>query len=120
VKTDLAEAALEMGAMGPVEGVISHSHELVLACAEKIYTAPLTPRKTDGRTGRGDTLFCSYLARRTQGGSALQSPAICSGAGVAETGNTRLISRDHAGWAGENERPQIAGNRSMKRLVAFF
>jgi sugar/nucleoside kinase (ribokinase family) len=66
-KTDLAEAALEMGAMGPVEVVISHSDELVLACEEKVYKTPLTPRKTDGRTGRGDTLFCSYLARRTQG-----------------------------------------------------
>jgi sugar/nucleoside kinase (ribokinase family) len=61
-KTDLAEAA-----MGPKEVVVSHNHELVLACEEKIYKAPLTPRKIEGRTGRGDTLFCSYLARRTQG-----------------------------------------------------
>jgi sugar/nucleoside kinase (ribokinase family) len=66
-KTDLAEAALEMAAMGPKEVVVSHNHELVLACKEKIYRAPLTPRKIEGRTGRGDTLFCSYLARRTQG-----------------------------------------------------
>ncbi len=66
-KTDLAEAALEMAAMGPKEVVISHNDELVLACKENIYRAPLTPRKVNGRTGRGDTLFCSYLARRTQG-----------------------------------------------------
>jgi sugar/nucleoside kinase (ribokinase family) len=66
-KTDLAEAALEMATMGPEEVVISHNNELVLACAEKIYRTPLTPQNTDGRTGRGDTLFCSYLARRTQG-----------------------------------------------------
>ena len=66
-KTDLAVAALEMAAMGPQEVVISHNHELVLAHAERIYRTPLTPHKTDGRTGRGDTLFCSYLARRTQG-----------------------------------------------------
>jgi sugar/nucleoside kinase (ribokinase family) len=56
-----------MAAMGPKEVVVSHNHELVLACEEKIYKAPLTPRKIEGRTGRGDTLFCSYLARRTQG-----------------------------------------------------
>ena len=39
-KTDLAEAALEMAAMGPKEVVVSHNHELVLACEEKIYRAP--------------------------------------------------------------------------------
>ncbi|UCC99823.1 MAG: carbohydrate kinase family protein, partial [Phycisphaerales bacterium] len=66
-KTDLAEAALEMAMMGPKEVVISHNKDLVLACQGKIYRAPLTPRKINGRTGRGDTLFCSYLARRTQG-----------------------------------------------------
>jgi sugar/nucleoside kinase (ribokinase family) len=68
-KTDLAEAALEIAVMGPREVVISHNHELVLACEENIYRAPLTPHKIDGRTGRGDTLFGSYLARRTQGDS---------------------------------------------------
>jgi len=66
-KTDLAAAARELSQKGPKEVVISHNHELVLACGNTIYRAPLTPRKTVGRTGRGDTLFCSYLARRTQG-----------------------------------------------------
>ena len=66
-KTDLAEAALEMASMGPSEVVISHNKELVLAYQGKIYKTPLTPRKLNGCTGRGDTLFCSYLARRTQG-----------------------------------------------------
>ena len=66
-KTDRVEAALQIAAMGPKEVVISHSDELVLACGEKIYKVPLSPRKIEGRTGRGDTLFCSYLARRTQG-----------------------------------------------------
>lgn len=53
--------------MGPKEVVISHNHERVLACGKNIYRASLTPSKTVGRTGRGDTLFCSYLARRTLG-----------------------------------------------------
>jgi sugar/nucleoside kinase (ribokinase family) len=66
-KTDLAEAAVEMASMGPEEVVISHNTGLVLFFDGKIYKAPLTPRKLDGRTGRGDTLFCSYLARRTKG-----------------------------------------------------
>lgn len=72
-KTDLAEAALEMAAMGPKEVVVSHNHELVLACEEKVYKTPLTPRKIEGRTGRGDTLFCSYLARRTQGDAPFEA-----------------------------------------------
>jgi len=72
-KTNLAEAALEMAMMGPQEVVISHNKELVLACQGKIHRAPLTPRKINGRTGRGDTLFCSYLARRTQGDEPLQA-----------------------------------------------
>jgi sugar/nucleoside kinase (ribokinase family) len=65
--TDLAEAAVEMAAMGPEEVVISHNTGLVLFFEGKIHRVPLTPRKLDGRTGRGDTLFCSYLARRTKG-----------------------------------------------------
>ncbi|MGD8520621.1 MAG: PfkB family carbohydrate kinase [Desulfobacterales bacterium] len=72
-KTNLAEAALEMATMGPKEVVISHNKELVLACQGKIHRAPLTPRKINGRTGRGDTLFCSYLARRTQGDEPFQA-----------------------------------------------
>ena len=72
-KTDRAEAALEMAAMGPKEVVISHNHELVLAYEGNIYRAPLTPSKIEGRTGRGDTLFCSYLARRTQGDTPFEA-----------------------------------------------
>jgi sugar/nucleoside kinase (ribokinase family) len=62
-----------MATMGPKEVVISHNKELVLACQGKIHRAPLTPRKINGRTGRGDTMFCSYLARRTQGDEPFQA-----------------------------------------------
>jgi sugar/nucleoside kinase (ribokinase family) len=72
-QTDLVEAALAMAAMGPKEVVISHNNELVLACEDNIYRVPLTPSKIDGRTGRGDTLFGSYLARRTQGDEPYQA-----------------------------------------------
>ncbi|MEW6672740.1 MAG: PfkB family carbohydrate kinase [Thermodesulfobacteriota bacterium] len=65
--TDLAAAARELSAMGPKEVVVSHNHELVLACGKNIYRTPLTPKIINGRTGRGDTLFGSYLARRTLG-----------------------------------------------------
>jgi sugar/nucleoside kinase (ribokinase family) len=72
-KTDLAEAAAEMASLGPEEVLISHHNELVLFFKGKIHKAPLTPRKLDGRTGRGDTLFCSYLARRTRGDSPFRA-----------------------------------------------
>jgi sugar/nucleoside kinase (ribokinase family) len=66
-KTNLSKAAVEMAAMGPKEVVISHNTELVLFFEGKIHKVPLMPRKLDGRTGRGDTIFGSYLARRTKG-----------------------------------------------------
>jgi len=72
-KTDLVEAALAIAAMGPKEVVISHNNELILAYEENIYKAPLSPGKINGRTGRGDTLFGSYLARRTQGDEPFQA-----------------------------------------------
>lgn len=65
--SDLAQAAMEMAAMGPKEVVISNNPGLVLFYNKKVHQVPLTPRKLDGRTGRGDTLFCSYLARRALG-----------------------------------------------------
>ena len=72
-KTDLAKAAVEMAAMGPKEVVISHNTSLVLFFEGKIHKVPLTPRKLDGRTGRGDTLFCSYLARRSKGDAPFEA-----------------------------------------------
>jgi sugar/nucleoside kinase (ribokinase family) len=72
-KTDRVEAALDLAAMGPKEVLISHNNELVLACEGRIYKAPLTPSKVNGRTGRGDTLFGSYLARRTLGDAPCQA-----------------------------------------------
>ena len=68
---DLSQAAFEMAALGPKEVLISHNTGLVLFTEGQIHKVPLTPNKLDGRTGRGDTLFCSYLSRRTQGDSAL-------------------------------------------------
>lgn len=72
-KSDLAEAASMIATMGPKEVVISHNTGLVLSFAGNIYKVPLTPRRLDGRTGRGDTLFCSYLARRARGDDPFQA-----------------------------------------------
>ena len=72
-KKNLSEAAVEMAAMGPKEIVISHHTGLILFFEGKIHKMPLTPRNVDGRTGRGDTLFGSYLARRTKGNAPLQA-----------------------------------------------
>ncbi|MFW6387832.1 MAG: carbohydrate kinase [bacterium] len=75
-KTDAAEAELLSGEgdreraagilleMGASEVMVTHNTEVLLANEHGIYRAPLTPRNQSGRTGRGDTCFAAYLARR--------------------------------------------------------
>jgi sugar/nucleoside kinase (ribokinase family) len=50
--------------LGPKEIVLTQSSG-VTVCAESLfYTAPFTPRSLLGRTGRGDTCFSTYIAKR--------------------------------------------------------
>jgi len=61
---DRKEAARTLAAMGAQEVMITHNEE-VLVCAEgNLYTAPFNPDNLSGRTGRGDTTFAAYLAKR--------------------------------------------------------
>lgn len=76
LKTDAAEAAIMTGTddrdravrmlleMGAREVMITHHTEVILGTGSQIHRAPLTPRNLSGRTGRGDTCFAAYLARR--------------------------------------------------------
>ena len=41
---------------------------MIVCDGEKICAAPLKPRNLTGRTGRGDTTFAGYLAKRLVGG----------------------------------------------------
>jgi len=61
---DRERAAHLLGEMGVREVMITHHTEVIVGADGRIYRAPLTPRNLSGRTGRGDTCFAAYLARR--------------------------------------------------------
>ena len=62
--TDRYEAAKLLHAWGAKEVMITHNTEVILYDGETMYKAPLRPRSLIGRTGRGDTTFAGYLAKR--------------------------------------------------------
>ena len=62
--TDLRIAASQLAEYGPREVIITHSDGIIVYADEQIYEAPFTPRSLDGRTGRGDTCFSTYIGRR--------------------------------------------------------
>ena len=76
LKTDAAEAEILTGlsdrdaaakllhSWGAREVMITHNTEVILYDGEQMYRAPLKPRNLTGRTGRGDTTFAGYLAKR--------------------------------------------------------
>lgn len=61
---DLEAAAARLAAYGPREIVLTQSSGVTVFADDRIYRAPFTPRSMDGRTGRGDTCFMTYLAKR--------------------------------------------------------
>ncbi|MBM4429071.1 MAG: carbohydrate kinase [Chloroflexi bacterium] len=63
-KTDLREAARELAGYGAGEIILTHATGVLVYAERAYYEAPFTPRALKGRTGRGDTCFASYLARR--------------------------------------------------------
>jgi sugar/nucleoside kinase (ribokinase family) len=58
------KAAVALSRMGPKEIVLTQSSGVMAYAGRKFYQAPFNPRSLAGRTGRGDTCFCSYLAKR--------------------------------------------------------
>ncbi len=63
-KTDLRIAARQLAEYGPREVIITHSKGITVYADEQIYEASFWPRSLDGRTGRGDTCFATYVGRR--------------------------------------------------------
>ena len=65
-QTDLRVAARQLAAYGPPgnEVVVTQSPGLTVYANGQIYEAPFTPRSLDGRTGRGDTCFATYVGKR--------------------------------------------------------
>jgi sugar/nucleoside kinase (ribokinase family) len=78
---DRAEAARVLAGWGAREVMVTHNSEVLVLVEGRIYRAPFTPANLSGRTGRGDTTFASYLARRLYHGpeEALRfAAALCS------------------------------------------
>lgn len=79
LKTDAAEAEILTGTddrrraaqmiheWGAKEIMISHNSEMMIYDGTEFYTCPVKARNLSGRTGRGDTTFAAYLARRMRG-----------------------------------------------------
>jgi sugar/nucleoside kinase (ribokinase family) len=63
-ETDLARAAQKLAALGPREIVLTQSSGVTVYADGQLYQAPFTPRNLSGRTGRGDTCFGTYVAKR--------------------------------------------------------
>jgi sugar/nucleoside kinase (ribokinase family) len=65
--SDRARAAWFLSGWGAREVMISHSSEVIICNGVKLYQAPFNPDNLSGRTGRGDTVFASYMAWRLNG-----------------------------------------------------
>jgi sugar/nucleoside kinase (ribokinase family) len=62
--TDLHEAALMLQSFGPREIVLTQTSGVTAVYDGEFYSSPFTPRSLAGRTGRGDTCFSTYIAKR--------------------------------------------------------
>jgi len=61
---DRAGAARLLNRWGAAEVMITHAGEVLVYDGRRLHAAPFAPANLSGRTGRGDTCFGSYLARR--------------------------------------------------------
>ena len=77
-ESDLARAAQQLHTMGVQEIVMTESSGVTVSTGGRLYSAPFTPRSLKGRTGRGDTCFSTYIAKRLTADAA----EACRWAGV--------------------------------------
>lgn len=63
-QTDLERAARRLAEYGPPEIVLTQSSGVTVFADGNIHCAPFSPRSLNGRTGRGDTCFSTYLGMR--------------------------------------------------------
>jgi len=63
---DLRAAAQELAALGPEEVLVTHKGGVLVYAAGQFHTASFTPKQVLGRTGRGDTCFTTYCAKRLE------------------------------------------------------
>lgn len=61
---DREEAAKKLAALGAREVMVTHNNEVLVLVDGEFYRAPYNPANLSGRTGRGDTTFAAYMAKR--------------------------------------------------------
>lgn len=61
---DLNTVAAALQALGPKELVLTQTSGVTVYADGSHFTAPFTSKNLSGRTGRGDTCFSTYLAKR--------------------------------------------------------
>lgn len=93
--TDLKNAAKKLSEMGPKEIVLTQSSGVTVYAGGEFFEAPFTPRSLVGRTGRGDTCFSTYLAKRITDNAA----TACQWAGII----TSLKQEKPGPWKGTKE-----------------
>jgi sugar/nucleoside kinase (ribokinase family) len=93
--TDLKQAAEKLTRMGPKEIVLTQSSGVTVYVDGEFYEAPFNPRNLNGRTGRGDTCFSTYLAKRLTESADIA----CQWAGVI----TSLKQEKPGPWKGRPE-----------------
>lgn len=79
--SDRREAALLLNRWGAKEVMLTHNTEVMVCTEGEIFTAPYTHANNEGRTGRGDTTFATYLAWRMDHSvaeSTAYAAALCS------------------------------------------
>jgi len=62
--SDLRAAAQQLAALGPEEILLTHKDGVLVYAEGEFHTGRFTPDRVRGRTGRGDTCFTTYCARR--------------------------------------------------------
>jgi sugar/nucleoside kinase (ribokinase family) len=107
-ETDLASAARQLAACGPREIIVTQTSGVTVYADGHIYEAPFTPRSVDGRTGRGDTCFATYVGKR------LSAPVgeACRFAAAVPT----LKQEERGPWRGtlDEVEPLLTGSRGKE------
>ncbi len=79
--TDREEAARKLASYGAREVMVTHNNEVLVLVDGEFYRAPYNPSNLSGRTGRGDTTFAAYMAKRLDadpGEAVFYAAALCS------------------------------------------
>jgi sugar/nucleoside kinase (ribokinase family) len=102
--SDLHEAVKILHSLGPKEIVLTQTSGVTVYADGEFHTAPFTPRSLAGRTGRGDTCFSTYIAKRL----SENAETACRWAGVV----TSLKQEVPGPWMGTSAVVETELNKS--------